>query len=81
MSTASCRSSSQHSRELALAGAAEGSREQALDLLERCRRHCAQRDLRQRWHLARIEVFRLLQDLESVEHEQQILYSFMDGKG
>jgi outer membrane protein assembly factor BamB len=69
------------SRELALARAADGSREQALDLLERCRRHCAQRDLRQRWHLARIEVFRLLQDLESVEHEQQILYRFMDGKG
>ncbi len=69
------------SRELALAMAANGSRTQALDLLERCRMHAVQRELRERWHLARIEVFRLLQDLESVEEEQQILYSFMDGKG
>ena len=69
------------SRELALAMAANGSREEALTLLDRCRLHVDERELRQRWHLARMEVFRLLQDLDSLESEQQTLYSLMDGKG
>ena len=69
------------SREVALAMAANGSREEALTLLDRSRLHVQERELRQRWHLARMEVFRLLQDLESLEREQQTLYSLMDGKG
>jgi outer membrane protein assembly factor BamB len=67
--------------ELALAMAVRGARDESLDLLARCRQHLHDTRYVQRWHLARIEVFQALGDLESVGDEQQALYALMGRKG
>lgn len=39
------------------------------------------RDVRQHWHLARLEICKAVGDLRAHEREQQRLYDFMEGKG
>ena len=69
------------SGELASAMAAHGSRKDALALLDRCRARLASSKDVQHWHLARIEVFQILGDLDGVESEQRALYALMEDGG
>lgn len=63
--------------EIALTRAARGSRDEALAMLDRCRSVLDEERLIERWHLARIEVFEALGDLDAIAAEQQQLYSRM----
>ena len=65
--------------ELSLALAAQGERQAALDLLERCHATLREHRMLQRWHLARIEVFQALGDAAAVVDEQEALYRLMGG--
>ncbi len=67
--------------ELALARAARGSRGEAVSMLDRCRPMLTDDRLIERWHLARIEVFEALGDLEAIAAEQQELYRRMGRSG
>ncbi|MDA1221621.1 MAG: hypothetical protein O3B85_06340, partial [Planctomycetota bacterium] len=67
--------------EIALASAARGSREEALAMLDRCRSLLDEERLIERWHLARIEVFEALGDLDAIAAEQQQLYRRMGRSG
>ncbi|MCA8943042.1 MAG: PQQ-binding-like beta-propeller repeat protein [Planctomycetes bacterium] len=66
--------------ELSIAFAASGAREDALAILDRCREELTDDRAVMRWHLARIEVFQALADLEGVESEQAKLYALMEGR-
>lgn len=63
--------------ELALALASHGERDQAISMLDRCRDAIGDGRLLRRWHLARIEVFQALGDLNAVSREQEELYELM----
>lgn len=68
------------STEVAEATAANGDRAAAVALLDRCLPYCGARELRQRWHLSRLEFWRQLEDMDAYEKEQRALYSFMEGR-
>ncbi len=67
--------------ELALARAARGARDEAVSMLDRCRSSLEDDHLIERWHLARIEVFEALGDLDAIAAEQQELYRRMGRSG
>jgi len=52
----------------------------ALSLLDRVRVHIHDRTVRMDWHVARLDLFKEIQDLRAYEEEQQRLYRFMEGK-
>jgi outer membrane protein assembly factor BamB/tetratricopeptide (TPR) repeat protein len=67
-------------RERALAQARQDGAAGALALLDGIAAECAQRSVRQTWHLARLEVCKEVADLRAHEVEQQRLYDFMEGR-
>lgn len=69
------------SSEIALAYSSHGSREQALAMLDRARKTIQSAPMVERWHLARIEVFHALGDMDAMSDEQQALYKLMETGG
>jgi len=65
--------------EMAVVMATRGARKEALELLDRCRARLTNRRQIERWHLARLEVFKALGDAVAIEHEQEALYKVMEG--
>lgn len=61
--------------------AAAGDLSAALNALDRVQGLLAERELRLRWHLARVEVCKAVGDLRAHEAEQQRLYDYMEGRG
>ncbi len=64
--------------ELALALATRGDAERAVAMLDRSRPRMTNSALLQQWHLARLEVFETLGDLDAVYKEQEALYRIME---
>ncbi len=67
--------------ELALAYGSRGARDNGLAVLARARARIDSPRLVQRWHLARIEMFQALGDLDAMAEEQQALYKLMETGG
>jgi len=68
-------------RARAIRMAADGDLGGALTALDRVRELLAERELRLRWHLARVEICKAVGDLRAHEAEQQRLYDYMEGRG
>lgn len=68
-------------RARAMRVAADGDLATALAALDGVRGLLAERELRLRWHLARVEVCKAVGDLRAHEAEQQRLYDYMEGRG
>ena len=67
-------------RQQAMGAARTGDRNAALQVLQRVRpRMDVRRELLLDWHVSRIGVFQMLQDLQSLGAEQQQLYRIMEG--
>ena len=62
-------------RELAMEQEVEG-----IAVLDRAEPFVRSREARMQWFLARLELYRQIQDLEAYEQEQQRLYRYMEGK-
>ncbi|MGE3878291.1 MAG: PQQ-binding-like beta-propeller repeat protein [Planctomycetota bacterium] len=67
--------------EIALAQASRGLREQAITTLDRARKFVEAPGLLMRWHLARIEIFEAIEDMDAVANEQRALYRVMETGG
>ncbi|HLQ39019.1 MAG TPA: PQQ-binding-like beta-propeller repeat protein, partial [Planctomycetota bacterium] len=67
-------------RERALALASADQRDAATALLDRVRAFATDRTVRMNWHLARLDLWKQVQDLRAYADEQQRLYRFMEGK-
>lgn len=67
-------------RQQAMGAARDGDRAAALQVLQRVRPHMeGRRELLLDWHVSRIGVFQMLQDLQALGVEQQQLYRIMEG--
>ena len=67
--------------EISLAYAARGARDKAIATLDRAHSRLGDPMLAKRWHLARIEMFHALGDLDAMADEQQTLYKLMETGG
>ncbi len=67
-------------REFSIALANDGAHDEAIALLDRCKTWIRDPDLRVRWQLTRLELFRVIGDQTGVDREQARLHAMMGGK-
>ena len=63
--------------ELALVMAGQLAQKEAIALLDRCKSRLTKQKHIKQWRLARLEVFRELDDLQAIAAEQEALYQLM----